>query len=148
LREVSADSVRRGDIPFATFNGATAMNAGTPLGLRLLRAVTIAYWLFLSALLLVPRPEVLVLLDKRPDFPHVHFCCFTLLAILVHASRFSWRMAVAVAVLVAYGLTMETLQYFVPLRHGMQLADYAENVLGVAMGTALWWAAEKIRNRR
>ena len=40
--------------------------------------------------------------------------------------------------LVAYGITTEWLQVFVPSRHA-QVKDGMENILGIALGSAIYW---------
>ncbi len=79
----------------------------------------LAYWSFLTVLLLVPDPAGLVGLQSVPLFPWgkfgIHLIAFTILSTLVHASRWPkrpwWPL---IAFLVVYGITTETLQLFVP----------------------------------
>ena len=108
-----------------------------------LRMLSAAYWAFLTVLLLVPNPAA-IFFNARPfvavaGMRGVHFATFTLLALLVQAARFPVRPRVQWAVLVGYALVAESLQWFVPHRC-VELADYAENLLGLATGAVLFWA--------
>jgi VanZ family protein len=111
------------------------------------RLVCLAYWAFLTALLLVSDPAALVGLERVPKFPWgngdigIHFTAFTTLALMVHVTRWPRRPGwIVTGLLVCYGLTTETLQVFVPHR-SVELLDYTENVLGVAAGSGLYWLA-------
>jgi len=103
----------------------------------------IFYWLFLTVLLLVPNPAGLVGLHAVPIFPWgkfgIHLGFFTVLGFLANATRWpkrpSWFMIV---VLVVYGITTESLQLFVPPRTA-RVMDGIENILGIAVGSAIYW---------
>ena len=103
----------------------------------------IAYWLLLTVLLLVPNPAGLVGLSKVPIFPWgkfgIHLGFFTVLGLLANATRWPklpwWPLTVF---LVVYGITTETLQLFVPHRTA-QVIDAIENILGIAVGSAIYW---------
>jgi VanZ family protein len=110
------------------------------------------YWGLLTVLLLVPNPAAVVGLRKVPVFPWgdigIHFTAFTILTLLVHGSR--WPRGIGwpfLAVLVAYGITTESLQWFVPSR-AVELLDYTENILGVAAGTGIYWLGHRLIRRR
>jgi hypothetical protein len=111
---------------------------------RVVRWACVAFWLFLTLLLLSPDPRALLglerLADRLPNPKVAHVVCFTLLAMLVHASRFPLRRGLLVGMLVAYAASTEGLQYFVPNRTAA-LADVALNLSGLALGTVLWRAA-------
>jgi hypothetical protein len=96
------------------------------------------YWGLLTVLLLAPNPTAAVGLGRFSTLPWgdigIHFTAFTILTLLVHGSR--WPKGIGwsfLAVLVAYGITTESLQWFVPSR-AVELLDYTENILGVAVG--------------
>lgn len=105
------------------------------------------YWGLLTVLQLVPAPAKAIGLPQGAGFlgidVGIHFTAFTILTLLVLGARWpdgiSWPV---LAVLLLYGLTVETLQALVPSRT-VELRDYLENVLGVAAGTGLYWLSEK-----
>ncbi len=110
----------------------------------LLRLLAVGYWLLVSLLLLVPNPAA-ILFDLRPAqaaaaMRGVHCTAFLLLALLVQAARFPVRRSVQWALLVGYALLVESLQWYVP-RRTVELADYAENLLGLALGAAVFAVA-------
>jgi VanZ family protein len=122
---------------------------------RLIRPLCVAYWLFLTVLLVVPHPEATVGLKKIPWYPlgdiGIHFSAFCALTVLVFLARWprpvTWRWILFLA---AYGATTETVQAFVPCR-SCELKDYVDNFLGVAAGTGIYWIVYRtwqIRTRR
>jgi hypothetical protein len=112
-----------------------------------------AYWVLLSVLLLAPDPAAVLGFLKASDLPKngtgVHFAAFFILSVLVCAARWPRRPGwLVVALLVGYGLAIESLQAFVPPR-AVELRDYAENTLGVLAGAGLWWVLHwLVRGRR
>jgi hypothetical protein len=111
--------------------------------MNVLRLLAVGYWLLVSLLLLVPNPAAL-LFGLRPaqaaaSMRGVHGTAFLVLALLVQAARFPLRRSGQWALLVGYALLVESLQWFVP-RRTVELADYAENLLGLALGAALFAA--------
>ncbi len=98
--------------------------------------------MLLSFLLLAPNP-LAVLGIRRPPGPGggrgAHFLLFTLLALLVLASRWPMgrRLLVGGLVLVAFALGTELLQSLVPNRT-VEVFDLAENLLGLAAGAGVW----------
>jgi VanZ family protein len=115
---------------------------------RVLVLTCLAYWAFLTVLLLTPDPAAVVGLKQVPVFPWgdvgIHFSFFTILAILVHAIRWPKRPDWPILVLLVYGIATESLQAFVPPRT-VELMDYVENIAGVAFGSAVVWALWKWR---
>lgn len=110
------------------------------------------YWVLLTVLLLVPDPTGAVGLDRAVVFPWgdfgIHFTAFTILTLLVHGSR--WPKGIGcpiLAVLLAYGITTESLQWFVPSRV-VQPLDYTENILGIVAGTGMYWLAHRLTEQR
>ena len=109
------------------------------------------YWGLLTVFLLVPDPAAVVGLHRVPFFPWgdigIHFTAFTILALLVHGFRrpkgIGWPV---VAVLLAYGIGIESFQWFVASRT-VQLLDYAENIFGIAAGTGICWLAHRLADR-
>jgi len=120
--------------------------------MRILRyLICAAYWIFLTVLLLVPNPAAVVGMKRVPVFPWgdigIHFTAFSILTILVHATRWPKRPGwVVVAVLLAYGIATESLQYFVPPR-AVELKDYTENIIGVLVASGIVWLALHFRER-
>lgn len=118
------------------------------------RFACVAFWLFLTLLLLSPDPRALLglerMADRLPNPKVAHVVCFTLLALLVHASRFPLRRGLLWGLLVAYAASTEGLQYFVPNRSA-RLTDVGLNLSGLAFGTVLWgagtWGLLALRRR-
>jgi VanZ family protein len=114
-----------------------------------------AYWILLTVLLLAPHPEQVVRLRQVPMFPWgdtgIHFTAFAILSVLVHVTIWPRRVRWTLAMLVAYGLATESLQWFVPPR-AVELKDYTENLLGVFAGAAAYlvlrWAVRRWGTRQ
>ena len=69
----------------------------------------------------------------------IHLIAFTILGFLAHATRWPKRLCWQMIVfLVAYGITTEWLQVFVPHRTS-RVMDGIENILGIAAGSAIYW---------
>ncbi|MGD0899803.1 MAG: VanZ family protein [Thermoguttaceae bacterium] len=106
------------------------------------RFACLVYWILLTLLLLVPNPAAWVGLQAVPVLPWgkfgIHLTAFTILALLVHATRWPrllwWPLMV---LLVVYGVTTESLQIFVPSRSA-RVMDAVENILGVAAGSGIY----------
>jgi hypothetical protein len=106
----------------------------------LIRGACVLYWMLLSFLLLAPDPLAVLGIRRLPGPPGgrgVHFLMFTLLALLVLASRWPIGRRLLVGGLVAFALGTELLQGLVPHRT-VEMFDLAENVLGLAAGTSVW----------
>jgi VanZ family protein len=107
------------------------------------RVACLGYWILLTVLLLVPNPADLVGLERVPIFPWgkfgIHLIAFTILSVLVHASRWPkrpwWPL---IMFLMLYGILTESMQNFVPHR-SPQVIDAVENILGVAAGAGIYW---------
>jgi VanZ family protein len=129
--------------------GSLAAANGIRIGRWLPIVVCSAYLALLTVLLLSPDPAAVVGLKRIPQLPWsengIHFCFFAGLAILAHAVR--WPTPVhwlTIALLLAYGVSTETLQFFVPPR-AVELKDYFENFMGVAAGTGIYWTLQRMR---
>lgn len=108
--------------------------------IRTARALFAAYWLALTVLLLVPDPLALlrgVVPDATIPARGTHFSAFFLLAILAASSRLPWRPRAQAVVSFVYAVTIESLQGFVDGR-AVELLDYTENLLGLAIGAIVW----------
>jgi VanZ family protein len=109
------------------------------------------YWLLLTMLLSVSDPASMVGLEKVPIFPWgkfgVHLSFFIVLSVLVHTTRWPkspwWPLIV---LLVAYGITTESLQLLVPHRTA-RVMDAVENLLGIAIGASIYWLAQRAWGR-
>ncbi len=121
----------------------------------LARLLLLVYLPLLTALLLMPDPvgkladwlQLEISTGGPPDIG-THFLVFVVLAVLSHSSRLPLRMATLTGLLVAYGIGVESLQALFPPRT-VELKDYAEHLLGLAVGTAVCrLAAKVIRSRR
>ena len=114
--------------------------------------VCLGYWAVLTALLLSPHPAELIGVRNVPMFPWgdlgIHFTAFLILTLMVHATRWPrpprWLL---VLLLLGYGTAAELLQALVPPRT-VEFKDFAENVLGIAIATALYWLLQNVVQRR
>jgi VanZ family protein len=111
-------------------------------------AIFLVYLAFLTALLMTPNPVLLVGLKRIPLLPWgdngIHFCFLTGFAALAYAVRWPKQIHwLTVALLLAYGFSAETMQYFVPPR-AVELKDYVENFMGIVAGTAIYWTLQRI----
>ena len=114
----------------------------TVSAVRTLRLVLCGfYWLALTVLLLVPDPAGVLRMRRIPVFPWgdvgIHFTAFTVLTLLVCAVRWPKPIGWLVFLLLAYAVATESLQALVPPR-AVELKDYAENILGIAVGSGLY----------
>jgi len=109
------------------------------------RLICIAYWAFLTLLLLAPDPLALLGIERictGPGSIGVHFSFFVVLAVVVMAAQLNLRSVVLLAILVAYAIATEALQWLVPGRT-VELEDLIENLLGLGAGVAIWWIARR-----
>jgi VanZ family protein len=108
----------------------------------------LAYWAFLTTLLLVSNPAALVGLETVPGFPWgkfgIHLLAFAILGFLAHATRWPkplyWPI---IALLLAYGVATETLQLLVPHRTA-RVIDAVENILGIAIASGVYWLVQRL----
>ena len=112
------------------------------------RTVLIAYWAFVTFLLLTPHPlEFLGLRQYAETLAGGygrHFLLFTGLSLLAFLGRWPIPLAALACLLAAYGIGTEVLQAFVPPRTP-ELADAVEDLLGIAAGLALGVTAIRLR---
>jgi VanZ family protein len=111
------------------------------------RVVCGIYSVLLVVLLLVPDPKALLGLEDSgvgPAERGVHFVAFFGLGVLVLLSRLRLRAVTLAGLLIASALGLETLQLLVPERT-VELPDFAENLLGLAVGATLWAVALRRR---
>ena len=116
----------------------------------ILRLICVVYCVLITVLLLVPNP--LALLGVRRIMVGyggvgVHLLIFTLLAVIVLASRLPVGRLLLASLLLGYAITTELLQWLVPTRT-VELRDMVENLLGLAAGSGLWWVAQRWPLRR
>ena len=109
---------------------------------------SLAYWLLLTTLLLVPNPAAVFGLHAVPIFPWgkfgIHLTAFTILAVLVHGTRWPRRLCWSLIVFLAvYGIATESLQIFVPHRTA-RVMDGVENMLGIAAGSGIYWLLQRL----
>jgi hypothetical protein len=108
--------------------------------LAVFRTVFVAYWVFVTFLLLTPEPlDVLGLDEYAGDLAGGygrHFLLFAGLGLLGSLGR--WRISTITlgCLLGAYGVATEALQGFIPPRTP-DLFDVVEDLLGVAVGLAI-----------
>ncbi len=110
-----------------------------------IRLFCAAYGLGLTVLLLVPDPLAWLGIHRIAGGPPdigTHFLLFATLGVLVAAGRFPMRRVPLAVTLIGYATAVELLQSLVPKRT-VQLRDLAENLLGLAAGTTIWWLAQR-----
>jgi VanZ family protein len=118
-----------------------------------MRAVSIAYVAFLTALLWVPCPERLIGFGRglppwlRGLMPWAHLLSFLVLAVVVLTPRWPVPRWLLVIVLACYGGTTEIVQSLVP-RRTPEVADWFQDLAGIAVGTGLCWVAAVLIARR
>jgi len=108
------------------------------------------YWLALTVFLLVPDPAGVLRMRRFPLFPWgdvgIHLTAFAILTLLVCSARWPKTIGWPVVVLLAYAVATESLQAIVPPRT-VELKDYAENLLGIAIGSGLYWCLRKVMHK-
>jgi hypothetical protein len=120
--------------------------------MRMIWVARVAGSIYLTALtvLLLAANPLAWLFGVVPDFapPNrgVHFCAFFILAMLSAASRLPWKAPVVCVLLVVYALTTESLQSLVASRT-VELVDYGENLLGLAVGGVVWTLGWRLLQR-
>jgi len=108
-----------------------------------LRALFFAYLIFLTALLLCREPSDLIAVEMgllRALLSVAHLLSFAVLAVLALAPRWPLPRWVVIMALAAYGGATELLQTFVWGRTP-DWVDWFQDLIGIAIGTALWWSA-------
>jgi hypothetical protein len=113
------------------------------------RSVAIAAWIALTAGLLWPHAGhasglVEPVIGDRPNL--AHWMAFVVLTLLVRQARLFRSTARLCGVLLAYGLVTEAAQLFIPGRTA-NLGGASANVLGVAAGVFIAWAAARVVQR-
>jgi hypothetical protein len=106
----------------------------------LIRTACVIYWMLVSFLLLAPEPLALLGIRRLPGpggGRGAHFLLFTLLGLLVLASRWPVGRKSLISGLVAFAVATEFLQGLVPHR-SVEIFDLAENLLGLAAGACVW----------
>jgi hypothetical protein len=112
----------------------------------------IAYWIFLTVLLIVSNPAAMVGMQSVPIFPWgkfgIHLSFFVVLGVLANFSgwpkRLSWPL---VAFMAAYGIATELLQLLVPRRTG-RMTDAIEDILGIVIGSGIYWLVWQVKGRK
>jgi VanZ family protein len=110
-----------------------------------MRKICAGYWLLLTALLLARDPMGWFDGGRRVDAvydrvePVAHLASFTLLTLLVLATRWKLSRGWLMAILFGYGLATELVQSQIPGRQ-MQLIDLIQDCAGIVAGCALYWA--------
>jgi hypothetical protein len=108
--------------------------------LAVFRTAFVAYWGFVTFLLLTPEPlEVLGLHEYAETLAGGygrHFFLFAGLGLLGSLGRWPISTTMLGCLLGAYGVATEVVQAFVP-RRTPELADVVEDLLGVAAGLAI-----------
>ncbi len=114
------------------------------------RVLCVCSWAMVTALMLSSNPEALVGLrgvSLSAYSTAAHVGSFILLSTLTLASRPPLSTPATLALLILYGAVVESLQGFVPHRF-VSLDDFAANALGIAVGAAVYAAAEWLRRWR
>jgi hypothetical protein len=111
-----------------------------------MRAICIAYLVFLSLLLLSEDPTRVIGLHGRLPavllalMPYAHVLSFSVLALLALGVRWPVARWGIIVMLAAYGGMTEILQGFVPHRTPDWM-DWFQDLGGLAIGAALCWTA-------
>ncbi len=109
-----------------------------------IRAISIAYLVFMTLLLLTADPTRLIGLHGLPLLrllmPWAHLLSFLALAVLALSVRWPVPRWGVVLILVLYAGMTEISQSFVPKRTG-EWKDWFMNLAGIAVGTAICWTA-------
>lgn len=114
------------------------------------RVVCACSWAVVTALMLSPNPAALVGLRSASLSAYstaAHLGSFILLSVLTLGSRLPMSVPATLALLVVYGIVVELFQGLVP-RRCVSLEDLVANGLGIAIGAAVYAAAEWLRRRR
>ncbi len=72
----------------------------------------------------------------------IHLAAFTILTLLVCSARWPKSIGWPVVILLVYAVATESLQALVPPR-SVELKDYLENLLGIAIGSGLYWCLRR-----
>jgi Na+/proline symporter len=110
----------------------------------------LGYWALITLLLLMPRPEMLVPARLVALKYGVHTTAFLTLTLVTLFVRWPQRPGWLLALPVGYAVMAESLQHFFPPR-SVQLVDLCENLLGIVLGSGLYWVAVAVfasRSRR
>jgi VanZ family protein len=117
-----------------------------------MRKICAGYWLLLTALLLAKDPWGWFDGGRRVDAvyevvePMAHLLSFTLLTMLVLATRWSISRGWLIAILAGYGIATELVQSQIPGRQ-MQLSDIIQDFVGILAGCAAYWAWQQLAVR-
>ena len=119
------------------------------VGERSLKTLGIAYLAVLTALLLSRNPLGLMAIESDllllgALMPFAHLLSFSLLSFFALSVRWPLRRPVVLSMLVIYAIATEGLQWFVSSRTP-ELADVAQNLLGIAIGAAVCWLGLRMR---
>ena len=116
----------------------------------ILRLICAAYCVLMTVLLLIPNPLGLLGIRRIASGSGgsgVHLVIFTVLTVLVLASRWPIGSLLLAGLLVGYAIATELLQLLVPMR-ALEPYDMVENLLGLAAGAGIWWLAQRRPFRR
>ena len=121
-------------------------------GLFLFHALTAVYWFFLTLLLWLPDPRVLLWGWEPAEGPSglAHIITFSLLGLLVELGRRQKSLLFWTGVLVGYAFVTEIVQMAIPYR-SFEWEDIAQDLVGACLGLRaghvlrLGWAKLVIR---
>ncbi len=114
------------------------------------RVLCACSWAMVTVLMLSRNPAALVGLRSASLSGYstaAHVGSFILLSVLTLGSRLPISVPATLALLAVYGTVVELLQGLVPNRF-VSLGDFVANGLGIAVGAAIYAAAEWLRRRR
>jgi VanZ family protein len=117
-----------------------------------MKAISAAYFLALTYLLVVKRPLAFIESDpglgalSRDLVPVAHLVSFALLAVLTSAARWPIPRWGQWGLLVAYAMGTELVQAFLPWRTA-ELGDFLQDLAGIAAGLATWRLAAWLLGR-
>ena len=106
-----------------------------------LRAITVAYWIFLTMLLWLPDPRALLWGWEPAEGPrgYAHIITFALLGLLVELGRRKKSLLFWVTVLAGYTFLTEIVQEMLPIR-AFEWGDILQDLVGAFFGLGVGYA--------
>ncbi len=110
--------------------------------LRRWHGLTGLYAVFLTLLLWLPNPKVLLWGWEPSDETsgYVHLMTFALLGLMVELGRRKKSRGTWFGILVFYAFFTECVQHYLPIR-GFEFRDILQDILGLILGVTAGWAA-------
>ena len=109
-----------------------------------LRILTVAYWIFLTLLLWLPDPRVLLWGWEPTEGPrgYAHIITFSLLGLLIELGRREKSILFWGGVLIGYTFFTEFVQEMLPIR-AFEWGDVCQDLTGAFLGLAVGYALRR-----